>query len=208
MQGVVNLAVCVCNNYDNLKHVDFRGKKTWAIAKLEGSGASSSELNLAHLFGNSLKSEEAPNFQKVNSECRGPRYSFSNKSPWVSKLCACQRSTTLAEPSLSLFLALPPPGRHDTVELEHAPSSQTSILGKLHCIELAIVEANVTQNPLDRLHGTPSAQNTPDPADVQADTSLGAWESKVFCADVLDPKARTSMTREGLRKTSWRKTSG
>ena len=38
--------------------------------------------------------------------------------------------------------------------------------------------------------------------------SLGAQENKVFCADVLDPKARTSMTRGGLRKTLCRKTSG
>ena len=31
---------------------------------------------------------------------------------------------------------------------------------------------------------------------------------KFVCADILDPKARTSMTRGGLRKTSCRKTSG
>ena len=37
---------------------------------------------------------------------------------------------------------------------------------------------------------------------------LGAQENKVFCADVLDPKARTSMTRGGHRKTLCRKTSG
>ena len=30
--------------------------------------------------------------------------------------------------------------------------------------------------------------------------SLGAQESKVLCTDVLDPKARTSMIRGGLRK--------
>ena len=29
----------------------------------------------------------------------------------------------------------------------------------------------------------------------------GAQENKAFCADVLDPKARTSMIRGGLRKT-------
>ena len=38
--------------------------------------------------------------------------------------------------------------------------------------------------------------------------SLGAQENTVFCADVLDPKARTSMTPGGLRKTLCRETSG
>ena len=37
---------------------------------------------------------------------------------------------------------------------------------------------------------------------------LGAQENRVFCADVLDPKARTSMTRGGLRKILCRKISG
>ena len=35
--------------------------------------------------------------------------------------------------------------------------------------------------------------------------SLGTQENKVSCADVLDPKVRMSMTREGLRKTLCRK---
>ena len=38
--------------------------------------------------------------------------------------------------------------------------------------------------------------------------SLGAQEHKVVCADVLDPKLRTSMTRGGVRKTLCRRISG
>ena len=35
-----------------------------------------------------------------------------------------------------------------------------------------------------------------------------SWKNKHFGADVHDPKARTSMTRGGFKKTSVRKTSG
>ena len=58
------------------------------------------------------------------------------------------------------------------------------------------------------------------PADVRADIRADVPAQKLsphcserrkivfFCADAPDPKARTSMTRGGLRKTLCRKTSG
>ena len=51
-----------------------------------------------------------------------------------------------------------------------------------------------------RLGGRPSPKTFPP--------SLGAQENKVFCADVLDPKARTSITRGGLGRILCRKISG
>ena len=46
-------------------------------------------------------------------------------------------------------------------------------------------------------HGCPSGY---PPGPKTFTPSLGAQENKAFCADVLDPKARTCMTRGGLRK--------
>ena len=62
---------------------------------------------------------------------------------------------------------------------------------------------------LDRMsRGRPGRYPGGRPGPTTFTPSLGAQENKVCCADVLDQKARTSMTRGGLRKTLCRITLG
>ena len=57
-------------------------------------------------------------------------------------------------------------------------------------------------------HGHPGGYPGGRPGPKTFTPSLGVQENKDFCADVLDPKARTSVIRGGLRKTLCRRTSG